>query len=69
MAFVMVPVFATIALQSVLLIFCINRNLTRDTLICLFLGLCFFIGTREHFIEELGNSLFFLRQSSFSNEA
>jgi len=67
-ALVMVPVLASIALQCVLLIFCIDRNLTRDALICLFLTLGFFIGTREHFVEELGNSLFFLWQPSFSNE-
>lgn len=61
MALVMVPIFATIALQCVLLNLWIDRNLTCDALICLFLSLGFFIWTREHFVQELGNSLFFLR--------
>ena len=69
MALVMVPVLATVALQRVLLILCIDRNFTCDALICLFLSLGFFFGTREHFVEELGNSLFFLWQSSLSNKA
>lgn len=69
MALVMVPILASIALKCVLLILCIDRNLTCNALICFFLTLGFFIGTREHFVEELGNSLFFLRQPSLSNKA